>query len=472
MKKTKIICSIGPASSSVEVMKQMVEAGMNVARINFSHATLEENKQVLETIKEVRRLTGKNIAILYDTKGPDFRCGIMQEGGINLIPGNLIRIVKENVIGNEERFTVNCPDAIDKIKEGNIILLEDALMKLQVISKDSDGITCVVIDGGILNSKKGINVPGVKLDLPFISKQDIEDIKYACNNDGDFLALSFVESKENILEARKILKEFNREDMQIISKVESSTALENLEDIIEFSDGIMVARGDLGVEVPIQKLPMIQKNMIKKCREKEKFVIVATEMLASMYTNPRPTRAEVSDISNAVLDGTDAVMLSGESTIGKHPIESVKYMADICNETEKYSEYTNEMKLNYSKSKDITEAIASAVLTSVYSLEVKAIVVPTTGGHSAMVMSNLRPNSIILAICPNEKIARKLALNYGVYPKILNINDNDMDDVVHQCKKEAKEFLALKEKDIVIITGGIHDDPYIKQTNFLKIEEI
>ena len=280
MKKTKIICSIGPASSSVEVMKQMVEAGMNVARINFSHATLEENKQVLETIKEVRRLTGENIAILYDTKGPDFRCGIMQEGGINLIPGNLIRIVKENVIGNEERFTVNCPDAIDKIKEGNIILLEDALMKLQVISKDSDGITCVVIDGGILNSKKGINVPGVKLDLPFISKQDIEDIKYACNNDGDFLALSFVESKENILEARKILKEFNREDMQIISKVESSTALENLEDIIEFSDGIMVARGDLGVEVPIQKLPIIQKNMIKKCREKEKFVIVAKEMLA------------------------------------------------------------------------------------------------------------------------------------------------------------------------------------------------
>lgn len=472
MKKTKIVCSIGPASNQPDVMEKMVLAGMNVARINFSHATLEENKQVLETIKEVRRLTGENIAILYDTKGPDFRCGIMQEGGINLIPGNLIRIVKENVIGNEERFTVNCPDAIDKIKEGNIILLEDALMKLQVISKDSDGITCVVIDGGILNSKKGINVPGVKLDLPFISKQDIEDIKYACNNDGDFLALSFVESKENILEARKILKEFNREDMQIISKVESSTALENLEDIIEFSDGIMVARGDLGVEVPIQKLPIIQKNMIKKCREKEKFVIVATEMLASMYTNPRPTRAEVSDISNAVLDGTDAVMLSGESTIGKHPIESVKYMADICNETEKYSEYTNEMKLNYSKSKDITEAIASAVLTSVYSLEVKAIVVPTTGGHSAMVMSNLRPNSIILAICPNEKIARKLALNYGVYPKILNINDNDMDDVVHQCKKEAKEFLALKEKDIVIITGGIHDDPYIKQTNFLKIEEI
>ena len=470
MKKTKIICSIGPASSSVEVMKKMVEAGMNVARINFSHATLEENRQVLETIKEVRTLTGENISILYDTKGPDFRCGIMQEGGVNLLSGNFIRIVKENVIGNEERFSVNCPDAIDKIKEGNTILLEDALMKLQVVSKEFDGVTCVVVDGGILNSKKGINVPGVNLNLPFMSKQDIEDIKYACNNGGDFLALSFVESKENILEARKLLKEFNREDMQIISKVESSTALKNLDDIIEFSDGVMVARGDLGVEVPIQELPIIQKNMIKKCREKGKFVIVATEMLASMYTNPRPTRAEVSDISNAVLDGTDAVMLSGESTIGKHPIEAVKYMADICEETEKYGEYS--YKLQCSKSTDITEAIASAVLTSVSSLEVKAIVVPTTGGHSAMVMSNLRPNTIILAICPNEKIARKLSLSYGVYPKIVEIDDNNMDDVVHHCKKEAKEFLSLKEKDVIIITGGIHDDPHIKQTNFLKIEEI
>ena len=470
MKKTKIICSIGPASSSVEVMKKMVEAGMNVARINFSHATLEENRQVLETIKEVRTLTGENIAILYDTKGPDFRCGIMQEGGVNLLSGNFIRIVKENVIGNEERFSVNCPDAIDKIKEGNTILLEDALMKLQVVSKEFDGVTCVVVDGGILNSKKGINVPGVNLNLPFMSKQDIEDIKYACNNGGDFLALSFVESKENILEARKLLKEFNREDMQIISKVESSTALKNLDDIIEFSDGVMVARGDLGVEVPIQELPIIQKNMIKKCREKGKFVIVATEMLASMYTNPRPTRAEVSDISNAVLDGTDAVMLSGESTIGKHPIEAVKYMADICEETEKYGEYS--YKLQCGKSTDITEAIASAVLTSVSSLEVKAIVVPTTGGHSAMVMSNLRPNTIILAICPNEKIARKLSLSYGVYPKIVEIDDNNMDDVVHHCKKEAKEFLSLKEKDVIIITGGIHDNPHIKQTNFLKIEEI
>ena len=471
MKKTKIVCSIGPASSSVDVMKKMVDAGMNVARINFSHATYEQTDYVLDTIKEVRKLTGQHVAILYDTKGPDFRCGIMQEGGVNLVNGNFIRIVKDDVIGNEERFSVNCPAALDKINEGNIILLEDALMKLQVVSKESDGITCVVVDGGVLDSKKGINVPGVKLGLPFMSEQDVKDIQYACEHDGDFLALSFVECKENILEARALLRNFGREDMQIISKVESSTALDNLDDIISLSDGIMVARGDLGVEVPIQELPIIQKDMIKRCRKTGRFVIVATEMLASMYTSSRPTRAEVTDISNAVLDGTDAVMLSGESTVGKHPIEAVKFMASICEETEKYSsEYSS--LFTPVKTSDITEAIAEAVLTSVSSLDVKSIVVPTTGGHSAMVMSNLRPSPMILAICPNERVAKRLAISYGVYAKVVNVDDNNMDLVVHHCKEEAKEFLSLKEKDIIIITGGIHDNPHIKQTNFLKIEEI
>jgi len=470
MKKTKIVCSIGPASSSVEVMTKMVEVGMNVARINFSHATKEDNDKVLNTIREVRSITGQHIGILYDTKGPDFRCSVMQDGGVNLVPGRFIRIVKEEVVGNEERFSVNCPQALDKIDVGDIVLLEDALMKLQVISKEVDGVTCVVVFGGILQSKKSINVPGVNLELPFMSKQDVEDIIYACENDGDFLALSFVESKDNIEEVRKLLKEHNREDLQIISKVESSTAISNLDDIIDYSDGIMVARGDLGVEVPIEKLPILQKDMIRRCRAKEKFVIVATEMLASMSNSPRPTRAEVTDISNAVLDGTDAVMLSGESTVGKHPIESVKFMADICEETEKYGDYAYKVCVN--KSNDVTEAIASAVLSSVSGLDVKAIVVPTSGGHSAMVMSNLRPAPIILAACPNEKVARRLSLSYGVYSKVVEVNDNDMDEAVLNSKKVAKDFFDLKENDIVIITGGIHEKPHVKQTNFLKIEQI
>lgn len=470
MKKTKIICSIGPASEDVSVMSSMVKAGMNVARINFSHATYESTDKVLENIKEVRRITGEPVSILFDTKGPDFRCRLMQEGGINLIPSSFIRIIKDDIIGNDEMFSVNYPFALDKINIGNIILIDDALMKLEVVNKDDLGLTCRVIDGGVLTSKKGISVPGVDLGLEFMSEQDVKDIVYSCEHDGDFLALSFAQSKEDIEKARKILKEHNS-DMQIISKVESKTAINNLDEIIDASDGIMVARGDLGVEVPIQELPILQKEMIRKCRQKGKFVIVATEMLASMYTSPRPTRAEVTDISNAVLDGTDAVMLSGESTVGKHPIDAVRYMADICEETEKNGkEYSTIFTLE--KKNDITEAIASAILATVKVVDVKGIVVPTTGGHSAMVVSNLRPEPIILATCPNEHVAKRLTLNYGVYTKVVEFDDNDMDLAVFHAKKEAKEFFNLKKGDDIIVTGGIHEDPNLKQTNFLKIEEI
>ena len=470
MKKTKIICSIGPASDKVEVMTEMVKAGMNTARINFSHATYEQNDEVLKVIKEVRSLTGNQLSILYDTKGPDFRCMEMKEEGVNLTEGATIKMVKEHVVGTEEAFSVNYPDAIDKISVGSTVLIDDGLFKFEVIDKDSNSVTLKVINGGVLTSKKGIAVPGCDLNLEFLSEVDKEDIKYACSHEGDFIALSFVESRKNVDDVRAILRENGREDMQIISKVESETAVKNLDEIIDASDGIMVARGDLGVEVPIERLPIIQKDMITKCREKEKFVIVATEMLASMYTSPRPTRAEVTDISNAVLDGTDAVMLSGESTVGKYPVDAVSYMAKICEEAEKYGEYAGEFSQVVPN--DITEAVASAVLTSSEQLEAKAIVVPTSGGHSARVISNLRPNTMILALCPNNKIARALSLNYGVYPVVIDIDHDDMDDVAVACKSVATTMLDLKEKDIIIICGGIHTNKDVKQTNFMKIEEI
>ena len=463
MKKTKIICSIGPASQNVDIMSQMVDNGMNVARVNFSHGTYEEYSDILRVVKETRLRTGKQIAVLYDTKGPDFRCGQIVDEGINLIHGSSVRIIKEQVIGKDNYFSVNHPEVIDKINVGNTILLEDALMRLEVISKEEDGITCEVKDGGILKSKKGIAVPGVKLDIPFMSDQDREDIKFACLNEG--------ESRENIKEVKELLKLYNREDMKIISKVESQTGVENLDEIIDESDGIMVARGDLGVEVAVEKLPIIQKNMISRCREKERFVIVATEMLASMYESSRPTRAEVTDISNAVFDGADAVMLSGESTVGKHPIEAVKYMAKICEESEKNNVYCT--KFEHPKNGDITEAIASAVISSQKSLDIKAIVVPTTGGHSPIVISNLRPKTVILAPCPNEKVARGLTLNYGVYPIVSeNTKDDDMDETVKYAKEEAIRFFGLHQNDKIIITGGIHGNKSIKQTNFMKIEEI
>ena len=469
MKKTKIICSIGPASCSPDVMEKMVYAGMNVARINFSHATLEEKQGVVDAVKEVRKRTGENIAILYDTKGPEFRNGMLENGEINLVQGKNIRIVKEDILGNEERFSVNHPQALDCLRVGDILLLENGLMKIEIISVEDDGVTGKIVAGGVLGNKKSLNVPGVTLDIPFISDMDREDMIYACLHDGDFIALSFVNSKEDVLQAREIFKQYGREDLKVISKIESSTGFDNLDEILEVSDGVMVARGDLGVEVPLQKLPIYQKSIIKRCREYGKICIVATEMLESMKKNVRPTRAEVSDIANAVLDGTDAVMLSGETTTGNHPIEVVRYMAEICENAEQYYDY--EDCFDSVREVDITETIAKSVVDSAMMLDVKVIVAATMSGYSARKISNLKPNSFILATCPTPSVARSLALNWGVYSRVVNVYDST-DEIVADAKVRAAEFLNLKNGDIIVITGGFPNNNMTKKTNFMKIEEI
>jgi pyruvate kinase len=467
MKKTKIICSIGPASCNYDVMKEMVLAGMNVARINFSHATIEERNQVEELVNEINDELGTNVAIIYDTKGPDFRTGVMSEGGIKLEEGKTIKIVKKDVLGTEESFTVNFKNVLKEIHIGDTILLEDGLMKLEVIDKEKDDLVCKIITGGLLKSKKGINVPGVDLHIEFLSKEDIEDIIYACKKDGDFLALSFVNSKENILAVRKILKEHNS-SMKIISKIESGIALKNIDEIIEYSDGIMVARGDLGVEIPCEEIPIAQKEIIRKCREQSKSCIVATEMLASMYTSSRPTRAEVTDIANAVLDGCDAVMLSGETTVGKYPVEAVKYMARICENTEEHIDYDLDRR---ESNCDITGAIAHSVVQVSNSLKAKLIVTPTMTGYTARKISNLKPSCLVLATCPSTKIAKSLALNWGVYTSISRIYSST-DEIIIASKEEAMKFIPLKKKDIVIITGGFPNDLISKSTNLMKVEEI
>lgn len=470
MKKTKIICSIGPASSSVETMSEMVKAGMNVARINFSHATLEEKINVVETVKKVRKLTNKNVAILYDTKGPEFRNGMLENGEINLAEGNTIRIVKENVLGNSERISVNHPTAIDSLKVGDTILLENGLMKIEVISEDTDGgVTCKIINGGILGNKKSLSVPGVHLDIPFISEQDKEDIIYACNNDADFLALSFVSTKDDVLEVKEILKEQNRTDLKIISKIESTTGIENLDEIIEVSDGIMVARGDLGVEVAMEELPFLEKMMIQKCREQGKVCVVATEMLESMKKSARPTRAEVSDVAYAVMSGADAVMLSGETTTGKFPIETVKHMASICENAE--SHYETSISFDYKKQIGITQTIANSVVASANMLNAKLIVAATMSGFTARKISNLKPNCPILAACPDEKVCRSLALNYGVYTIVVPVL-NTTDEVLEQATKKAKEFMPMEKKDVLVLTGGFPNTGIKKTTNLMKIEEV
>jgi len=464
MKKTKIICSIGPSSYDFNVMEKMVLNGMDVARINFSHATMEEREKVVSSVKEVRKRTGMNVAILYDTKGPEFRCGMMEDDAITLVEGKTIRVIKEECLGTEERFSVNHASAIDSLDVGNVILLENGLMKIEVISKEHDGVTCKIISGGILGNKKSLSAPGVKLSIPFISEVDKEDIIYAINHDADFIALSFVSTKEDVLEVRDILKEYNS-NVLLISKIESMTGIENIKEILKVSDGVMVARGDLGVEAPMEELPFLQKLIINEARRQGKIAIVATEMLESMKKNMRPTRAEVSDISNAVLNGTDAVMLSGETTTGKYPSEAVKYMASICKNAE--SHLISNVNFN-NVTKDEIGAISSSVVETANLLNSKLIVAATMSGQTARVISNLRSNNFILATCTSNKVARSLALNFGVYPKVTKVFDTT-DEIVEDAIENAKSFTKLNKDDYVIITGGF---PKNSSTNFMRIEKI
>ena len=471
MKKTKIVCSIGPASNEPDVMEKMVRAGMNVARINFSHATIEEREKACASVREVRKRTGMNVAILWDTKGPEFRCGIMENDSIELVPGETIDIVKETVTGTKERFSVNHPSAIDSLNVGDIILLENAKMKLEVIAKYEDRVTCKIIDGGVLGNRKSMSVPGIKLNIPYVSDVDREDIIYACEHGGEFLALSFVSTKEDVLEVKEILKEHGREDLQIICKIESALGIENLEDILSVSDGVMVARGDLGTEVPSEMVPIYQKQMINTCRRLGKISIVATEMLETMMSsdNIRPKRAETSDIANAVLDGTDAVMLSGETTVGKHPIETVAAMASICETTEKYASF--DYAFDIESLDNITKSIASNVVLSTDALGAKLICAATISGRTARVISNLKPDAPILALCTDEKTGRRLALNWGVYAGTLPYLDST-DEVLLQSVERAKEFMELNEGDLIVITGGFPNTETKRITNLMKIEEI
>lgn len=468
MKKTKIVCSIGPASNEADVMEQMVLKGMNVARVNFTHATIEERDKAIASVREVRKRTGKSVAILWDTKGPEFRSGMLENDSIELINGNTIRMVKEEVLGNNERFSVNHPEAIDSLSVGDTILLENAKMRLEVISKEDDGVTCKVVAGGTLGNRKSMSVPGVKLNIPYVSEADRKDIEYACANGGEYLALSFVSCKEDVLEIKEILKQHNREDLQIICKIESDLGIKNLESILEVSDGVMAARGDLGTEIPSEMLPIVQKQMVATCRRLGKIAIVATEMLETMMENNRPKRAETSDIANAVFDGTDAVMLSGETTVGKHPIETVAAMAKICETAEKYAEF------HYSEEErvvDVQSAIADAVVDTTKRLNAKLICAATISGSTARVISNLKPKATVLALVPDEKTGRRLALNWGVYPTLLPVC-NSTDEVLTKSIASAKEYTDLVKGDIVITTGGFPNNAVSRTTNLMKIEVV
>ncbi len=467
MKKTKIICSIGPACDKVETMEPLVRNGMNCARINFSHATDESILNTIEVVRQVRKNTGKPVAIMYDTKGPEFRTLNFENGGIFIKEGETIKMVKEEVLGNKEQFSVNHPEAIDNIQVGAQVLVDNALLALEVIEKYDDAVLLRALADGDIKNHKTLNVPGIDLNLKFMSDIDRRDIDFAAKHSCDYLALSFVQSAKDVLEAKEVVKNAGG-DAKIISKIESQTGIDNIDEIIKESDGIMVARGDLGVEVPMEQLPLLQKELIRKCRENGKFAIVATEMLASMYTSARPTRAEVSDIANAVIDGTDCVMLSGETTVGKYPAQAVEYMAKICEFAESTIDYSKHFE--YKRTISISDTIAKLVVDAVEYDNIKLIVATTMTGFTARRISNLRPNCPILACCPSNHVAEKVALNFGVKPVVTEVFSNT-DEMVENARQIAVREFNLKPGDLIVVTGGFPLG-ITRTTNYIRIVEI
>lgn len=469
MRKTKMICGIGPSTQDWNVFKELVNNGMNVVRVNFSHATDEERRIDEELALRARKELGKHVAILFDTKGPDLRTGMFENNKINFIAGNTIRIVKEEVEGNSERISLNFPQVIDNLTVGTSLLLNDGFVRLEVISVEDDGVTCKILDDAELISRRGVNIPGVDLNIPFVSEDDEADIKYACEHDGDFLGISFVSSADDVRAARELLKKYGKPEMPILSKIETAKAIENIDEIIDETDGIIVARGDLSVEVPFIEVPILQKEIVKKCREKGKVCIMATEMLKSMVKNSRPTKAELTDVASAVFDGADGVWLSDETTIGDHPDLASKYLGEIAEVAEKhYHEYAKEFDVNIQNNEQ--DLIAKSVVEAAKGLNVKLIVAATMSGYTAQRISNLKPDADILALCPSDKVARSLILNAGVNPVVTGLYKNT-DELLESAKEEAKKFANLQKGDYIIITASY---PSIeeKSTNLMKIEQI
>ena len=475
-KKTKIICTIGPKSEAKETLTQMVELGMNVCRLNFSHGDYSEHGARIQTIKEVREATGTNLAILLDTKGPEIRTHNMENDAIMLETGKDVIVSMTEVLGTTEKFSITYGELVHDVKAGDTILLDDGLIGLTVNKVDAEGglIYTTIQNGGVLKNKKGVNVPGVSTKLPGITPKDEEDIRFGCKQDIDFVAASFVRTKENVLEVRRILKEEGCEHVQIIPKIECQEAIDNIDEIIEVSDGIMIARGDLGVEVPAEEVPIMQKDIIAKCNEAGKFVITATQMLDSMQKNPRPTRAEVSDVANAIYDGTDAIMLSGESAAGSYPIESVRTMATIAKRTEEMQDYSRILKERSKKvvTKDITNAIGVSVGYTALNLDLHTIVTYTELGKTARLISKYRPNASILAVTPSAKVARGLSLVWGVDAQISE-QAKSTDEMLLTAARIAKSSGYAKVGDAIVITGGINTSvSNAGTTNFLKVSVI
>ncbi|RIM50703.1 pyruvate kinase [Staphylococcus capitis] len=469
MRKTKIVCTIGPASESEEMLEKLINAGMNVARLNFSHGSHEEHKARIDTIRKVAKRLDKTVALLLDTKGPEIRTHNMKDGVIELEKGKEVIVSMNEVEGTPEKFSVTYEDLINDVNEGSYILLDDGLVELQVkeINKDKGEVKCDILNTGELKNKKGVNLPGVKVNLPGITDKDADDIRFGIKENVDFIAASFVRRPSDVLDIRQILEE-EKAHITIFPKIENQEGIDNIDEILEVSDGLMVARGDMGVEIPPEKVPMVQKDLIRKCNKLGKPVITATQMLDSMQRNPRATRAEASDVANAIYDGTDAVMLSGETAAGLYPEEAVKTMRNIAVSAEAAQDYK---KLLSDRTKLVETSLVNAIGVSVahtaLNLNVKAIVAATESGSTARTISKYRPHSDIIAVTPSEETARQSAIVWGVNPVVKEGRKNT-DALLNNAVATAVETGRVSNGDLIIITAGVPTGEK-GTTNMMKI---
>ena len=453
MRKTKIVCTLGPASNDKKTLKQMAQKGMNVARFNFSHGDHEEHKQRMKIIKEIEEEMGQPIGIMLDTQGPEIRTGDLEKEEVYLEEGEEVKLTTEEITGNKDKFSVGYDNLPEDVDPGSKILIDDGLIELEVLSVAGSEINCQIMNGGKLGTYKGVNLPGVKVKLPALTEKDRKDIKFGCEQNVHFVAASFVRKADDVIEIRKLLEENNMEDINIIPKIENQEGVDNIDSIIEVSDGIMVARGDLGVELPAEKVPLIQKEIIQKCNEAAIPVITATQMLDSMIRNPRPTRAEASDVANAIFDGTDAIMLSGESAAGKYPVESVETMANIARETENSLSYNKKMTSKSPSTSTATEAISFASCQTAVNLEADAIITATDSGLTARMVAKYRPFIKIIAVTPNERVQHFLTLSWGV-SALLSGKADTTDKMIQQSIDAALDEGLIESGDLVTVTAG------------------
>lgn len=455
MRKTKIICTLGPATDDPEVLKQLMQNGMNCARLNFSHGTHEEQLVRINTIKKMREKLNLPIAILLDTKGPEIRTGDFEDGKIELEAGQTFTLTPKNILGDNTKTSITYGNLAKDVYVGTRILIDDGLIEMKVTGIEGDDIVCTVLNGGPVSNHKSINVPGIDLSMDYMSEKDIDDIKFGIENDVDFIAASFVRTAFDVLEIKRILEQNGGEHIQVISKIENRQGVDNIEAILKVSDGIMVARGDMGVEISFDELPAIQKKLIKQCYTSGKMVITATQMLESITHNPRPTRAEISDVANAVYDGTSAVMLSGETAVGEYPILALKTMAQICTKTEENIDYIKRFEnLHLNQTTSVSNAISHSSCTTAHDIGAAAIVTVSQSGYTPRQISAYRPKCPIIAGAIDKKVFRQLNLSWGVTPIMTKEKKTSDELFEHAVSRALEETDIINKGDVVVLTGG------------------